>query len=84
MSSFFCIIFIKLHLRFSDFVNSDNCIGIITSNSIRLYSVFTDKIYFYLNENVKVSSEKMRNHTICMILLSCSTEMVFNPNHYTG
>ena len=36
---FFLTLFFKLVLKFSDFINSDDCIGKITSKSIRLYPV---------------------------------------------
>ena len=44
---FFLQFFFKLLPKFSDFINSDNCIEKITSKPIRLYPVFIQKnIYF--------------------------------------
>ena len=49
--------FFKLLLKFSDFVNSDDCIGKITSKSIRLFFFIKKKI----EVNRRNSREKMRN-----------------------
>ena len=40
---FFPAVFFKLPQKLSDFINSDDFIGKITSNSIRIYPVFLRK-----------------------------------------
>ena len=58
--SFFSVFF-KLHPKFKDFINSDDCIGKMISKFIRLYSVFYCNSFFNLIEKGIISSEKMRN-----------------------
>ena len=41
--TFFCSFFFEILKKFSDFVNSDDCIGKITSKSIRINSDFVLK-----------------------------------------
>ena len=51
---------------FSDFINSYDCIGKITSNSIRLQPVFIKKKMFEVDKKQTFSSEKMRNSGNCI------------------
>ena len=43
MFIFFAVFFFKLLPKLNDFINFDDCIGRITTNSIRLYAVFIQK-----------------------------------------
>ena len=47
--------------KFRDFLNFDDCIGKITSKSIRLQPVLIKKLRFEDDEKQIFSSEKMRN-----------------------
>ena len=47
--------------KFSDFINSDDCMGKITSKSVRLYPVFNQKKDINLIKIGIISSEKVRN-----------------------
>ena len=58
-------VFFKILPKFSYFVNSDYCIGKITSKCIRLQLVFIQKI-FLVNRKQIFSSEKMRNSGNCI------------------
>ena len=51
---FFMQFFFKFLPKFTDFINSDDCIGKITSKSIRMNPVFLFfiKIRYYFSENV--------------------------------
>ena len=51
----------KVLLKFSNFLNFDDCIGIITSKSLRLYPVIIKK-RFEVNEKGIISSETMVNY----------------------
>ena len=57
----FFAVFFKLLPKFDDFINSDDCIGKMTSKPIRNFPVFNKN--FFLNLIIKeiISSEKMRN-----------------------
>ena len=59
MENNFFFAFFKLLPKFSDFINSVDCIGKITSKSIRLYTVFNKKNGF--NKINIISGEKIRN-----------------------
>ena len=52
--------FLKLFPKFSDFINSDDCIGKIISNLLE-YIQFSFKIRFEVDKKYIFSSEKMRN-----------------------
>ena len=56
---FFFAFFFKIHPKFRDFINFDDCIRKITSKSIRLYTVFNKKNGF--NKINIISGEKIRN-----------------------
>ena len=69
MQGFFCSnFFFKLLPKFNDFINSDDCIGTITSKSIRLQPVKKKKIQVIT----------------FMTMLTCPLENIFNPMRYTG
>ena len=65
-------------------MNSNNSIGKITSELIRLYPICIKK-----NTVIKkgiISNEKMGNsgNYMYMIMLTRSSERIFNPRRYTG
>ena len=74
---FFAVFFIEIPLKFSDFVNSDDCIWKITSNYIWLYIY----IQFILNFSFKIKkirffpSEKVRNSGNCIYDYSRNTHL---------
>ena len=81
---FFCSFFFELLLKFSDFVNSDVCIGKITSKfieyiqfSLKKYLKFI-KIRFILVKKLKIQV------IISMIIIIRSSERIFNPINYAG
>ena len=53
-------VFFTLLPKFSDLINSDDCIGKMISKSMRLYS-FLLKKRIELNKKGNISSEKIRN-----------------------
>ena len=57
---FFCSFFFKLLPKCSDFINSDDCIGKITSKSIRLKPSFILKNVEVIDRQI-FSIEKMIN-----------------------
>ena len=59
MVGFFAVFF-EILPNFSDFVNSDDCIGKITSKSARLQLFFIKKKFEVIKKK-KISSEKMIN-----------------------
>ena len=64
--------FFKLLLKFSDFTDSDDCMGKITSKSIRLYS---DKFNFFFNlikKGLFLVKKLKIQVIICMIMLTRS------------
>ena len=65
---FFCIFFLEIFTRSSDFVNSVDCVGKITSKSVRLQPVFIQK-RFEVNKKQILSSEKMTNAGDCNLWL---------------
>ena len=52
--------------KFNNFVNSDDCIGKITSKYIRLQPVFIQKTKIEVNKKQTFSNEKMRNPGNCI------------------
>jgi len=75
--------FFILLAKFSIFINSNDCIGKVPSNSIRLYPVFIKK---------KINLIKKRDYflvkkcdiqvIITMIMLTRSSERIFNRSRY--
>ena len=57
--------FFEMLPRFSDLINSNDCIGKITSKSVRLKKLLLKK-RFEVNKKQIVSSEKMRNSGNCI------------------
>ena len=53
---------------FSDFVNSDDCIGKFILKPIRIYPDFIKK-WFEVNEKLIFSSEKLRNLGNCILIM---------------
>ena len=84
---FFLQFLFKLLPKFSDFINSDDCIVKITSKSIRIYPVFIQKRLNLFKKGI-IFSEKIKNSSnyihIYMIMLTRCLERIFNPSHYTG
>ena len=76
----------ELLLKFSDFVNSDHCIGKITLNSIRLRPLFIPKKYIKLKKKQDFASEKIKNsgNYIHDYMLTRSSERIFKLMRYTG
>ena len=58
-------LFYRLLPKFSDFINSDDCIEKITSKSIRLQPDFIFKILKLIKKLI-IFSEKMRNSSNCI------------------
>ena len=58
---FFLHLFFKLLRKFSDLINSDDCMGTITSKSIRIYPVSYSKTDLNLLKKGIISSEKIIN-----------------------
>ena len=56
----------QISKKFSDFVNSDDPIGKITSKSIRLHPVFIQKKILSLEKTDFFLVKKMRNSGICI------------------
>ena len=64
--------------KFSDFVNSDDCIG---KKHLKVYQITTSlfkKIFEVINK--PIFSRKKAD----MIMLTRSSERIFNPKRYTG
>ena len=74
---FFCIFFLEIFTRSSDFVNSVDCVGKITSKSVRLQPVFIQK-RFEVNKKWEIEV------IISMTMLPRSSERIFNPMRCTG
>ena len=72
-------IILQLLPKFNDFISSDECIGNITSNSIRSYLVFYSIKDNLIKKGI-ISSENLRNacNYLYMIKLTRSTEIIFN------
>ena len=74
----FFSVFLELLAKFRDCVNSDNFIGKITSNFIRIYPVFVFKKHLKLVKNREIQVNT------CMIIFTRSSGNIFNPMLYTG
>ena len=82
MQVFFIAVFIAILPKFSDFVNSDDCMGKITSKSIRLQRVFSQKGFKVKIKQI-FSSEKMKNSGDCIYNFAHSFfGEIFNPMRY--
>ena len=60
MKKYIFSVFIKLLREYSNFINSDDCIGKMISKAISLNPVFIQK-RFDLDKKEIISSEKIRN-----------------------
>ena len=77
--------FFELLSNFNNFINSNDCIGKITSQYIRLYPVFTKKKDFNLiREGLFLVKKREFQIIITMIMLTRSSERIYNPSRYTG
>ena len=77
LSAIFCI-FLKLLPKCSDYINSVDCIWKITSKYIRLYPAFIKKKVLFLMKKLEIQV------IISIVILTRSSERVFNPSRYTG
>ena len=83
--SFVQFFFFKLLPKFSDFINSDDYAGKITSEYIRLQPVFFSKKDLKITKNRFFSSEKLEIQVIVyMTMHTRSSERNFNPMRYTS
>ena len=83
--NFFQLFFFELLPKFSDFVNSNDCIGKVTSKAIWLYPVFIKKKIIIIMKNRFFVVKKWEIQVIIsMILLTPSSKRIFNPMRYTG
>ena len=76
--------FFELLQKFNDFVNSDDCIGKITSKSISLYPIFIKKKDLKSIKNRFFLVKKLEIQVIIYDYAYSFSETIFNPMHYTG
>ena len=79
MHSFFDIL-----PKFSDFVNSNDSIGKITSKSIRIQPVFITKIFKVNKKQIFLGKKLEIQVIVFMIMLTRPSERIFNSTRYAN